>query len=441
MGSGLLALPLDILHTIAVELDAPSILNLAQTCRVLHAYVLTADYIWHRLHNSNPLPLNIEPYADVAQMPAAACKAATCHALRVDQNWRRVNPSIRQMTRIPDMDNVSQMQLIGSSLLVVLRRFPASISIWRVTHKRAQRVAFLDLPDASVPLKFAATIQNDEVLVALISAMKSGAQLTAYSVALSDETSFSPAALKQACNIVSKDSVFYEVHVYAHLIAVGIHSTTNPRIMLVNALTRAQCTMNPHLPEGVTQLHLKLVGGATCQLVLTGILNQSLLIRVHDLPEDGVNDLASPCTEYRSPVITDFADYTLCVDSTHPFKQISALSFHTLTSRAPDDYYLRFPKEKACIVHRFATHTSASAEIVCLGETGTRAVWLERRWANDQYTLMKAVFGAEEWSVQPLLGRHLALPFELEKCQCLAFDEATGQVSIAFHREIYVLGF
>jgi len=225
--------------------------------------------------------------------------------------------------------------------------------------------------------------------------------------------------------------------------------------------------------QQVTHFHFKLYSR---RLVLTGVRGQStLVVRIHDLPAAMsrsattnssllsvclIESLAAPVAEYETPMISDL-DYTLCADSMHNVSHISSISFHSLIRRA-DDYIFHFPLDqprsvcakwleggagirKPSFMHRFSTHPSASAEIVCLGETGSRAVWLERRWTGDEYTLMKGTFSPNRGNpviVEPLLARHLALPFELRMCQALAFKESTGRVCVAVHSgDLYILEF
>ncbi|KAJ7227166.1 hypothetical protein GGX14DRAFT_418416 [Mycena pura] len=482
----LLTLPGDVLLNILLFLSLPDILVVGQLCRGLHEYTLNSDYLWHQLLRKDPsnLPLDVEPYVDQADIPATMLQKVVTRGLRLDHNWRRSNPRIKALIRIGGMDNVSQMQLIGSDWLVVLRRSPSSLSVWRVVDtKRAFRTAFIDLPDSTVPLKFAATMHRQcrELSIALISATKSGTLLSAYSIPLnpqvddSSAATFNLASPRVICNICrpETDGQFYEVHIHSHLIAVGIHSVLPPvyRILFINSLTAVQCLVDPEWPEQVTQFHFKVYPR---HLVLTGVRSQStLVVRIHDLPPamsrsatansssllesvSLIESLAAPVAEYESPTISDL-DYTLCADSTRNVSHISSISFHSLIRRA-DDYIFHFPlvcgakwlegsagTGKPSFIHRFSTHTSASAEIVCLGETGSRAVWLERRWTSDEYTLMKGTFSPNRGNpvvVEPLLARHLALPFELRMCQALAFEESTGRVCVAVHSgELYILEF
>jgi hypothetical protein len=218
--------------------------------------------------------------------------------------------------------------------------------------------------------------------------------------------------------------------------------------------------------QQLTQLHFRLY---TRLIVLAAVRNQStVLVRVHDLPATVFNEstgntsqsespilvesLTTPKAQYESPAIPD-VDYHLPANPMHNISHISSISFHSLYQMG-DDYIVHFPLANGAFplgdkplsfTCPFRTELGASAEIVCLGETGQRAVWLERRWASDEYTLMKAAFspvGDEPVIVQPLFARNLALPFELHTCRSLAFEEATGRVCLALHTgELYILQF
>jgi hypothetical protein len=452
------------------------------------------DYLWHHL-DTHHLPLDIQPYVDRNQLSGPELQAIVTRALHIDRNWRRPNPRIRKLTRLPYLDDVAQIQFIGSDWLVVLCRSPPSLSVWRVANTpEPYRAALINIPGpAVVPLRFSATMCNlKEILVALISATMSGTMLCAYSAYLND--SAGAVALQSphtVCDIYrpGSEGQFYEVHVCGHIIAAGIPQMVNSelipaayRLLFINSVTGVQCLVDPKLPEvsvntlfivdrplifqQFTQLHFKVYPR---QLVLTSVRNDStLVVRVHDLPTAVssittpssepiilLESLPTPNAEYESPAISD-VDYHLSADSTRSIPHISSISFHSLV-RTADDYIFHFPLDRSLrhfhdngrvqpsFVGPFNTHASASAELVCLGETGSRAVWLERRWTSDEYTLMKATFssnGTNPVVVEPLLARGSALPFELHMCQSLAFEEATGRVCLTIYTgELYILQF
>ncbi|KAJ6513271.1 hypothetical protein C8R45DRAFT_963063 [Mycena sanguinolenta] len=488
----LLSLPLDILLSILVLLSPEDILIVSVTCRVLHKHTLN-DYLWHQILKTHHLPLDIEPYVDRNHLPGPKLQAILTRALHVDHNWRKPNPRIKEITRLGDMDGVCQMQFL-SEWLVVLRRSPASLSVWRVG-SRPYRAAMIDL-QGEFPLNFCATIRagGGEVLVAIISGARSTTNgrshttLSAYSVALKsqldDDESASVFTLP-APSVIFKiqrpqsEGRFYEVHVCGDIIAVGIPQFVNQalfpsayRILIINAATGVQCSIDPRFDptEELTQLHFQVY---TQKLVLTAIRNQStVLVRVHDLPAAVftiagnsigtespilVDSLATPTAEYESSPISD-VDCHLSATSMRSISHMSCIAFRP-TFHLGDDYILHFPLDRppypvgedgpskpsfAC-PFRTDSENGVSTELVCLGETGHRAIWLERRWSSDEYTLVKAAFspvGDKPAIVQPLFPRHFALPFELHTCQCLAFEEATGTVCLAVHTgELYILQF
>ncbi|KAJ7035024.1 hypothetical protein C8F04DRAFT_1099826 [Mycena alexandri] len=462
MALTLLTLPEDILLSILLFLRAEDILILSQTCRVLHEFTAN-DYLWHTIATHYPA-LDIAPYVDRNDLSGPALQAIVTRALSVDHNWRKTSPRM-QLARLVDLDGVSQMQFVGSHWLVVLRR--SSLSVWRVADTtEAYLAAAIDLPGPAVPLKFAAAMQRGckEVLIAVISPSKSGTLLSAYTAFLKSQRDDANILPSLRCSIYKPQSEgrFYEVHVRGSLIAAGIpqfiDGVLSPgayRILFINYMTSVQCLVDPQLPQEFTQLHFQI---SLTQLVLAGVCNQSsLVVRTHDLPasvvatsplvSESVESLTTPNAEYESPPISDL-DYILSADSTHDLPHISSISFHSLV-RMADGYIVHFPlhsKDKTpCFAHPLNTHPASSAEIVCLGQTGSRAVWLERRWGSDEYMLMKAAFSPEGENpvvVEPLLARHMALPFQLHMCQALAFDEATGRVALAVHTgELHLLQF
>lgn len=90
----------------------------------------------------------------------------------------------------------------------------------------------------------------------------------------------------------------------------------------------------------------------------------------------------------------------------------------------------------------FHMKTTMTIDSSCIGMSGQRAVWLQRRWDTDEFEFIRASFSssAAETKIVNLLPKHLALPFEAHRCSSLAFDEASGRVCIGLHTgEIFVL--
>lgn len=194
-----------------------------------------------------------------------------------------------------------------------------------------------------------------------------------------------------------------------------------------------------------------------------------LVVRLHKL-SDILQTLSNQCAELAqevevcdpvneietAPVSVGFHDYTLSGEILGKnFSHISSLSFHT-TALAPhipgSAYVFCFPLTAAITgfqsniyltTHRFSTPASVGIDIICIGDTGIRAVWLQRHWDTDKYTLMKGTFSPDPEEppiVANLLPPHLALPFETYTCQSLAFDESTSRVCLGLHTgDLYIL--
>nr|GAT60780.1 predicted protein [Mycena chlorophos] len=247
--SAFLHLPADLLLAILLLLDVEDVLCLTQVCRGFHAFTVSSDYLWHQLVRLRPgLPLDLPAYVHASQLPAPVLQGATREALRLQHNWRRTSPRVREMRHIHE--KASQTLLLGE-LLVVLRR--NSLSVWRLA--TAVCVGSIDLPGSMAPMTFASSMQQNDILVAIISSIHSGTRLDIYNMQLSDETTFASASFRCVCSIERTGmDPFYEAHVYSNIVAVGIHSTLAPRILLIDTATGAQSMVDPQLPEASSNI-------------------------------------------------------------------------------------------------------------------------------------------------------------------------------------------
>ncbi|KAL0580947.1 hypothetical protein V5O48_001039 [Marasmius crinis-equi] len=185
-------------------------------------------------------------------------------------------------------------------------------------------------------------------------------------------------------------------------------------------------------------------------LLVTGIHQGSLVLQKYDLREfefaasesSETKQLDLP-TEHRvSPVKVASRgafDYTLSADNfSRSLTSITALTYNQSPTFR---HILKFPLNQDPVSAHKLPSSDATIDIICMGHTGRRAVWLERRWDTDAFVLMKGSFDRAPL-VAPLVPPHMALPFEFHACQSLAFDEATGRVCVALHTgDIYLLDF
>jgi len=86
---------------------------------------------------------------------------------------------------------------------------------------------------------------------------------------------------------------------------------------------------------------------------------------------------------------------------------------------------------------------SISRELMAVGASGLRAVWLEIPLDGEApCVLMRAMWIAGKWKVAPLLKPHEVLPFDLRRISTVAFHEAMGRIFLSIHTgEIFSLSF
>lgn len=93
----------------------------------------------------------------------------------------------------------------------------------------------------------------------------------------------------------------------------------------------------------------------------------------------------------------------------------------------------------------FSVPTESYPELVQLGTTGRRAVWLEQSLGSDNVQLMRLDYSPTEMGVprvNVLLPPDPGLPFKPSYCRALAFDEATGRLCLGlFSGELYILDY
>ena len=187
-------------------------------------------------------------------------------------------------------------------------------------------------------------------------------------------------------------------------------------------------------------------------LVVTGLHQGNLVCQKYNLMrlnfanpfEVAESRLAPPAEDLVSPVKVSSlgaADYRLSADSFST--SLSSMIALTYNQPSASRHIHRFSLSGTQVTTQKLPSSDATIDIICIGHTGRRAVWLERRWntETDAFILMKGSFG---WPplVAPLVPPHVALPFEFHACQSLAFDEATGRVCVALHTgDIYLLDF
>lgn len=88
---------------------------------------------------------------------------------------------------------------------------------------------------------------------------------------------------------------------------------------------------------------------------------------------------------------------------------------------------------------RLGFKSTTVVDLMSVGRSGKRAVWLERTVETNEYRLMKTTFESDA-SSSPLLPPGMVLPFKLETCTALFLHEAKGQVLLgSYTGHVYIL--
>ncbi|KIY72333.1 hypothetical protein CYLTODRAFT_440599 [Cylindrobasidium torrendii FP15055 ss-10] len=484
MTGGILALPVDILLVVVSYIPVESVLCLLQTCRGFHALGST-DYVWHTI-GTDSLPLDIPPDLDCRRLSGQTLHRAWVKGLRLERNWSTEAYNPRQLSQIKNSDEyiVIQTQFLSSDWLVTLARAPSisslCLSIWNVTFPgREYRYAYMEIPHAS---KFSAATRKggtEAVVAVVLDAYTRTTNVNVYSVCLDkDQDPFILATFHQAGRIASlSDGTPGELRVRDNIVMISVahfgdvFSPPTYTFLAFNVDTQTHLTLRAKLPEHFTHVQFRLFPH---HLVIAGLkLHERLALQTYDFTaakaalarprylaseNDADHDLLGPClaedTTDEVPSDSDFSLSDGFIRNGMP--AITALVFHATAVSALTRHgtasVFSFPAEVnshcpagmgAMPIHVFRTPTSAASDIVCLGRTGYRCVWLERRWDTDIFTLMKASFPSRDSKtafVERLLPPTFTLPFLASSIQSMSFEESTGRISLGLHTgQLYLL--
>jgi hypothetical protein len=178
---------------------------------------------------------------------------------------------------------------------------------------------------------------------------------------------------------------------------------------------------------------------------MTGVRTDILVVRIHKLPSAlQYQDFNAETTLLTADECPLLAEHVLCPISHLCEFYVSSEPVHN----CPFHFYLMvFDSLAHCeitrLTHQFKTAVGTRPEIVCIGKTGFRAIWLDRAWETDEYKLWKATFPPGEAAlVSPLLPPHHPLPFEPHMIASLSFEEATGRTCVGLRTgAVYILEF
>ncbi|THV07402.1 hypothetical protein K435DRAFT_959979 [Dendrothele bispora CBS 962.96] len=486
MSSLLLRLPDDILISIFLLLPVEALLILQQTCRVLHRFC-TTDYIWHNIKIDQPLdvPVHIDPNT----LSGLRIKKLCIQALRVEHNWKAPFSQVKGVHRVYHGDIPFQTTYLSDWLVILSRPSTATtctLSVWNVRDPSKAKRERSILLENTQKARFTASLSDDglEATIAVYGTANRADKepIRVYIVPLYGD--FPPASYAQPKCALKKENVDGYVYgisicgeVLGAILAKLVDSFTPPtfRIMFLNIRTGAHVLVDqsgqanrlgaPFLQVFSAQLRLRvfqnyflLIGtgsGADSRLLGLEMYSISPVLSKLNAFTQGrdVLRLGDPLMQYfpLSIPVHGF-EHKISAMVTGPYlRSISSVCFPPpYTSNV--GYVVRFPlpspnqlkpsPEHNTVVHKFATSGSSwGVELIEIGQTGRRVIWLQRHLETDQFAFMKATFPLDqEPVVGPLLPSHMVFPFEAHTCQSIALDEATGRVCLAFHTgEMYLL--
>ncbi|TFK40343.1 hypothetical protein BDQ12DRAFT_680778 [Crucibulum laeve] len=479
----LLDLPQDVLLTIYASLSPQDILALKQTCRGLHAFGCV-DYVWHQLKVDLPLDLPAIPELDVNAVPAATLQRSIMNALRLDDNWRRRQPCLKNMWKIPNSELIYQAQFVGTKLLVILSRntrtinkIQAHLSVWRLPTSRCTQPLRIATIECVPGARFSLAIQKggENALVIVFGAgVVSFKGVGIYSLNIQDAEDADlpdPDVLKLKAICPSPiEGIIGTTYMSGHMVAIMVArypaGTRRYQILLINTLTNYKTILDiPRHYLEFNQMQLRLFPEAIAIITYNdrapgidisvrafsaGILST----KIH--PQSNLSSLSIPeepwgeaISEYKLTSMPSFFDLCISPESaTRADDKLSLMVFYRQPRGAPtipwDGAIFRFPlsfkrQSKPIIiskpVHQFKLPRHTQPDIVCVGKTGHRGIWTERRWDSDEYWLKRVSIPlpGEEPVTGDLFSRDITLPFELYTIQSLWFEEATGRVVVALH--------
>lgn len=499
--SSLLHLSEDILLEICRYISPIDLLSLKQTGRALYAFGCT-DYVWHQLQVD--LPLDIPPFTDSKALSASRLQPLVTHALRLDHNWRQQWSQVKRTAKIDHGDILSHMQLLDCSqwLFTMARshRSKAHISLWSLHDMTSvHRVVHFEIPCI---FKTYAGMQrnNKEIIFAVIVRLHDSEFMSIYSVQLDDDALIAPKLIPpRLIHTIEQQphlGIFTDLHVHAHYVVAKLFKLTGRTIphtsfLLINTQTGvivAAYMKDLHLSNVQIRLFDE-------HVVVTGVkADMALINRVYRLPDIitspflsttsppfqqiiTIDDFGLPVLVFDPLPIKSDAEYhtsddiskseglmVLCVDPSIDSPRhsgefvarcllppsIRTSPSHTCPSPSPSpspSLSNSTPRLPTTPIRKYPITTSPHSlpEEMCIGTSGYRVVWVERSWETDEFKFMKLTLPCspeERPVVGPLFPPHTALPFRVQSCQSLAFDDAAGRLCVGLHSgEIYLFDF
>ncbi|PFH52966.1 hypothetical protein AMATHDRAFT_1698 [Amanita thiersii Skay4041] len=440
-----------------------------QACRVLHAFVCS-DYVWHRI--SIDVPIDILPDVNIVSLPSSILQPIIIKALRLDDNWRKREPDVRYIMLSPvwvlnQSATIGQLQFIGKNHVLSLSRcyHHHELSFWSLEQPLCTQP---NLTIRTMPMiRFSVTMfsgDSNGVIVFL------GRDEKLYTISLKTLTK-QPSKLPNNLLIQGRVSTVETCdHIIATLVAQISPSSGSPRYTVVfhNLVSSRSFIYHYPVSSHMCRLQMRLYPSCFVIVQCPEIGEGDVLVHVHALPPKiRIND-STPLQETtvmtgdecrllaehvlsRNPGLCEWfiPDEPVSEFPSHlPLIIFQQLGGFTRTIGLVYQIPMNIDERTAETYHHKPTHTfsteiETTPQIVCIGKTGLRAVWLDKQFENEGPKLWKATFQTGmAAAVTPLVAPHQPLPFEARMVSTLRFEEATGRVAVGLWTgAVYILEF
>ncbi|KAH9903043.1 hypothetical protein C8Q73DRAFT_633341 [Cubamyces lactineus] len=496
-------LPEDILLGVFSYLNVRDVLALRKTCRVLHAFG-GIDYIWHRLVNKLPLPLDVPHNTSPSTLPGDELQRLAIKAIRLDANWRSKNTRVRGLCPLIDDKSgqyVDQMQFLpGGKWLWTAQRtikresWYTRMSLWSLEDvSNSHRVWSTEISGIYRSCTLVQSSEGDfATLVVGVCDHREVIEVHSISLQYAQNAQYGiyptyPPVKSKQLHIVPHPRaphlrpIIHEIATYDKLLIVTIFALDTGggagslQILFVDPETGATKWVNPRFAQSFSFLWVRVWGDF---LFLVGEVNDDFAVQVYRIPDGFATPPAGsprasppapdpddePDDDYAyidlGPMIAEFKGPTPMAVPGHHIAQVSpatstpslaaVMFYHSVHPHSAQ--LLRFSfdvsSEGVSLVNMsskdFPIGNESSAQLAQVGPLGVRGVWLEHNWETQLNRVMKFAYDPQTRTAQAgvLFPHDPELPFTPNMCHSLAFDETTGRLCLGMYDgNVYVLDF
>ncbi|KIK96144.1 hypothetical protein PAXRUDRAFT_826269 [Paxillus rubicundulus Ve08.2h10] len=474
-------LPQDALILICLHLSVGDILNLMQTCRVIHA-LGSLDYLWHRLLANWDIPLDVPLNVDLVTLPSDFLRNAVVKALELDRRWRDSSSHLHYAQRIisPNSSFVDGLRLLpGGRWLITIQYEQTTrthITLWSMKDPSEAHPTFQESVIGRVRFLQAHHHELDQITIGIAFARGTMETIRVYNVLLQDDSSNvpqHPLAFEAASEELSTFGRIAGMKICGKVMTV-VFAPLSPsqdegKIVCVNLLSKIAAIIQ--CPDwsfacGRVKLFHRHFAVITSRYTPQ---NASACIYYHGLPSviiDANPPSTAPCWPTTLPINSspiasiswkadstlvfelsddmltntgDTCSFTMLGGPTHQYGNRTATSIVVLRVSFNGANVSCNPTSVTCRSLPFISEVRASP-------SGRRAVWLCPDPDTQECTLMKFASGrtseAHELApcVSTLMPSFSGLPFNPRDIHSFAFDEISCRLAVSLPSgELYIL--